>query len=91
MGTTSAAKGVLSKTVELPVSAGQVVVTARIVVPATTTLFKPGQSYNYACALNAITSEPKAGSGWQPFGPKKEGTSLNVSPTPLPITGSFVW
>lgn len=91
MGTTSAANGVLYKTVELPVSAGQVDATARVVVPVTTTLFKPGQSLNYACALNALSSEPKAGSGWQPFDPKAKVTSLNVSPTPLPITGKFVW
>jgi hypothetical protein len=92
MGTTSAAKGVLFKTVELPVSAGQVVVTARVVVSVpTTSQFKPGESLLYECALTASSSEPGVGSGWKPFDPKAKGTSLNVSPTPLPITGSFVW
>ena len=91
IGTTSGATGVLYKMVELPVSAGQVDTTAHVVVTVPSTPdFKPGQSLMYQCALTALSSEPGVGSGWQPFDPKN-GTSFNVSPTPLPITGSFVW
>ncbi len=91
IGTTSGATGVLYKRVELPVSAGQVVTTVPVVVTVpSTTDFKPEQSLMYQCALTALSSEPGVGSGWQPFDPKN-GTSFNVSPTPLPITGKFVW
>lgn len=91
VGTTSSAKGVLYKRVELPVSAGQVVTTVPVVVTVPSTPdFKPGQSLMYQCALTAFSSEPGVGSGWKPFDPKN-GTSFNVSPTPLPITGKFVW
>jgi hypothetical protein len=61
-----------------------------IAVP-TTPLYKPGQVLTYQCTLSALISDPKAGSGWQPFDPRSSGTSLNVSPTPLPIWGGFVW
>ena len=90
IGTTSSGKDVLSNRVELPVSAGQVVTTARVVIAVPTTpLYKPGQVLNYQCALTALSSDPN-GSGWQPFDPKY-GTSFNVAPTPLPITGTFTW
>lgn len=82
----------LTNRVEVPVSAGQVVTTASVVVAIPSDpIFKPGQSLNYNCALAALSSEPGVGSDWQPFDPKAKGTSLNVSPTPLPITGKFVW
>lgn len=92
MGTTSSGRGVLSNRVELPVSAGQVVETARVViaVPATP-LYKPGQVLNYECDLTALSSDPKAGSGWQPLDQKAAAVSLQVSPTPLPIRDTFTW
>jgi len=92
MGMTSSVRDVLSNRVELPVSAGQVVTTARVVVAVPSTpLYKPKQLLNYECALTALTSEPIAGSGWQPFDMKAKGDSLQVSPMPVPITGSFTW
>lgn len=91
MGTTSSGRGVLSNRVELPVSAGQVVTKAEVVITVPSTpLFKPGQILNYQCDLSALSSEPGVGSGWQPFDPKN-GTSFNVSPTPLPIKSTFPW
>lgn len=85
-------RSLLTNRVEFPVSAGQVVTTASVVVavPAYTE-FKTGQSLNYECALTALSSEPETGGDWQPFDPKVKGDSLHVSPTPLPITGTFVW
>ena len=94
MAPTSAATkgGMLFKTVELPVSACQVVTTAHVVVTVPSTPpFKPGDSMMYECALNALTSEQGAGSGWQQFDSKAKSTSLKVSPTPLPIWRGFVW
>lgn len=82
----------LSNRVEIPVSAGQIDTTVRVViaVPATSR-FKPGQSLNYECTLSALSLDPKAGSGWQPLSQKAINTSLQVSPTPVPITGTFTW
>jgi|SoiMethySBSTD1v2_1073268.scaffolds.fasta_scaffold4509873_1 hypothetical protein len=83
---------VYSNRVEFPVSAGQVVTTAYVVIPAPSSgLLKPGQKLNYECNLTALTSEPGAGSSWQPFDPKSMGDSLHISPTPLPIKSTFTW
>jgi hypothetical protein len=76
-------------TFEVP---GQVVTTAYVVIPAPSSgLLKPGQKLNYECNLTALTSEPGAGSSWQPFDPKSMGDSLHISPTPLPIKSTFTW
>jgi hypothetical protein len=92
MGMTSSGTDVLSNRVELPVSAGQVVTTARVVVAVPSTpLFKPGQILNYQCDLSALSSEPMAGSGWQPLGQKAAAVSLQVSPSPFPIKNTFIW
>jgi len=92
IGITSSSRDVLSNRVELPVSAGQVVTTARVVIAIPTTPpYKPGQVLNYQCALNALSSEPMAGSGWQPLDQKAPVASLQVSPSPVPITGTFTW
>jgi hypothetical protein len=82
----------LSNQVEIPVSAGQIDGTVRVViaVPATPS-FKPGQTLHYECALSALSSEPNAGSGWQSLGTKTMVDSLRVTPSPLPITGTFTW
>jgi hypothetical protein len=92
IGTTSSGKDVLFNRVELPVSAGQVVTTARVViaVPATPP-YKPGQVLNYECALSALSSDPMGGNGWQPLSQKVPVASLQVSPVPVPITGTFTW
>jgi hypothetical protein len=92
IGTTSFGKDVLSNRMEFPVSAGQVVTTARVVIAVPTTpLYKPGQVLNYQCALSALSADPKAGSGWQPLDQKAPVASLQVSPSPLPVTGTFTW
>jgi hypothetical protein len=92
MGTTSSGKDMLSNRVELPVSAGQVVTTARVVIAVPSTpLYKPGTVLNYQCALSALSSEPMAGSSWHPLGEKVPVPSLQVSPVPVPITGTFTW
>ena len=92
IGTTSSGMDVLSNRVELPVSAGQVVTTARVVIAVPTTPpYKPGQVLNYQCTLSALSSDPKAGSGWQPLDQKAAVASLQVSPTPFPIKGTFTW
>jgi hypothetical protein len=92
IGTTSGSTEVLYKKVELPVSAGQVVTTAQVVVTVPSTPdFKPGQSLMYQCALSALSSEPMAGNVWYPLDQKVPVASLQVSPVPVPITGTFTW
>ena len=91
MGMTSQGTDVLSNRVELPVSAGQVVTTARVVIGVPSTpLYKPGQVLNYQCTLTALSTDPKA-SGWKPLDQKAAVPSLQVSPSPLPITDTFIW
>lgn len=91
MGMTSQGTDVLSNRVELPVSAGQVDTTARVVIAVPSTpLYKPKQVLTYHCALTALSSAPKA-SGWIALGGKIPVTSLQVSPVPVPITGIFIW
>ena len=85
-------------TVELPVSAGHLVTTARVVVsitvdkfmdPATGVGQEPtGKSANYQCDIMGFSSR---GGGWQQFTDTSPNTSLRLSPTPAPITGTFVW
>jgi hypothetical protein len=90
-GITSSGSDVLSNRVEFPVSAGQVVTTARVVIAAPATpLYKPGTVLAYECALSGLSSDPMAG-GWQPLGGKVPVASLQVSPVPVPIRGTFTW
>lgn len=90
-GFTSSGIDILSNRVEFPVSAGQVVTTARIVIAAPATpLYKPGEVLTYECALSGLSSDPMAG-GWQPLGGKVPVASLQVSPVPVPIRGTFNW
>lgn len=90
-GITSSGGDILSNRVEFPVSAGQVVTTARVVIAAPATpLYKPGTVLAYECALSALSSDPMAG-GWQPLGGKVPVVSLQVSPVPIPIRGTFTW
>jgi len=85
-------KGVLFKRMEFPVSGGQVVGTLEVVIAVPTTpVYQSGQKLAYQCALTALSSEPKAGSGWQPFSQKAPVASLQVSPVPVPINGTFTW
>jgi len=91
-GTTSSSSGVLFNRVELPVSAGQVVTTARVVIAVPSSPpFKPGTVLNYQCVLSGLSSERGAGSGWYPLDQKAPVASLQVSPVPVPITDTFTW
>lgn len=80
--------------VELPVSAGQLVTTARVIVPITVDNFMDpvtmirqdptGKSAEYQCDLTGFTGV------WQVPTPKNPNP-LRLSPAPTPITGKFVW
>lgn len=87
--------------IELPVSAGQLVTTARVVVPITADKFMDpvtmikqdptGKSVDYQCDIMGFSTK---GGGWQQFVDptrKSSNTSLQLSPLPAPITGTFNW
>ncbi len=80
--------------VELPVSAGQIVTTARVIVPVTMTQFQyqdpAGKTANYHCELSGFSTKATGG-GWQPFTDTSTNTSFRISPTPASLTGTFVW
>jgi hypothetical protein len=92
----------LAARLELPVAAGQLVTTARVVVPVPTNAFTDptyavtsgpsGQTANYQCGLMGFSALPTTnGGGWSRFTADNPNESFRLSPTPLPITGSFVW
>lgn len=81
---------VLGSRVELPVTYGRAVTTASVVVSVPADHYKAGQSVSYSCSLTAFVASPEY-SGWEPFGKSSRAGPLDVSPVPLPITGSFVW
>ncbi len=84
--------------VELPVSAGQLVTTARVVIPVTVNSFMDpltampkdptGKSADYQCDIMGFSTKVGV---WQPFDQKGPVASLQVSPSPVPITGTFPW
>jgi hypothetical protein len=77
--------------IEIPVTAGQVVKPASVLVSVPSDQFKPGQSIDYDCSLSAFVAESAKYEGWYPFGTSTPQGSLKVSPIPSPLTGSFMW
>jgi hypothetical protein len=92
----------LGAQLELPVAAGQLVTTARVVVPVPTTAFidptmtitnePTGQPATYQCSLSGFSVLPTTyGGGWNLFTADSPNESFKLTPAPSPITGSFVW
>lgn len=92
----------LSAQLELPVSAGQLVTTARVVVPVPTTAFTDptmaitsgptGKPASYQCSLSGFSTLPtNYGGGWHQFSADSTNPAFRLSPTPASLTGSFVW
>jgi hypothetical protein len=90
----------LGAQIELPVSAGQLVTTARVIVPVaarrftdeTTGIYSDpaGKTANYHCVLMGFSSKRTPG-GWNQFTDNNTNASFGLSPTPSSITGNFVW
>jgi len=92
----------LSAQLELPVSAGQLVTTARVVVPVSTTAFMDpkmvitneptGKPASYQCSLSGFSTLPtNNGGGWKQFSADSANPAFRLTPTPPSITGNFVW
>lgn len=83
--------------VEEQVSAGQLDKTVSVVIPVTAEKFgvnakdPTGRSATYQCDIMGFSSK---GGGWQQFVEptgKSSNTSLQLSPVPVPIAGTFTW
>lgn len=92
----------LNTQLELPVAAGQLVTTAHVVVSVPTTAFTDptgaitgsptGKPATYQCSLSGFSMLPTTkGGGWNPFSADSTNPAFRLTPTPSPITGSFVW
>lgn len=87
---------------ELPVASGQVVTTARVVVPIAPTAFMDptyaitnspnGQPATYQCILSGFSALPSTNSGgWNVFSAESTNPAFRLTPTPDAIQGSFDW
>lgn len=92
----------LQAQLELPVAAGQLVTTARVVVSVPSTAFTDptmvitgsptGKPASYQCSLSGFSMLPATnGGGWKVFDAASTNPSFRLTPTPLPIEGTFAW
>lgn len=92
---------IISAQVELPVSAGQLVTTARVTVPITADNFvdpvtmirqdPTGKSAEYQCDLRGFTGVWQVFTGVSQVPNEKNPNPIRLSPAPVPITGTFTW
>lgn len=92
----------LQAQLELPVAAGQLVTTARVVVSVPSTAFTDptmaitgsptGKPASYQCSLSGFSMLPASnGGGWNTFSAESTNMAFRLTPTPSAIAGSFVW
>ena len=92
----------LQTQLELPVAAGQLVTTARVVVAVPSTAFTDptgaitgsptGKPATYQCSLSGFSALPSTyGGGWNVFSADSTNQAFHLTPTPSPISGNFVW
>ena len=80
--------GKLFKQEELPVSGGQLVTTATVVV-AVSGLYNPvGKVAGYECRLSGFSTSLQR---WDVFSETQTVPAFRLSPTPGVLQGSFVW
>ena len=98
LGRLSDPRATLSANQEVGVTAGQVVSELQVTVAVDpyAVPFKQGDTLNYECTLSGLvvnndgTGEGPRVTGWVRLDSRPEA-SVAVSPSPAPITGSFVW
>jgi hypothetical protein len=78
----------LQAQVEVPVTAGQVDTTVRVDVVATNLDTPAGKSATYVCALSGYSTARQT---WDVFSDTHALPAFRLSPTPAPLSGSFVW
>lgn len=93
-------EGRIGGNVVLDVVRGRLVTTANVVVPVQTTDYQvlTGKTANYQCMITAYSAGIRElrGSegypaGWGYLDANSTNPAFRFSPTPQPITGSFVW
>jgi len=83
------AANVVSAFVEIPVSGGQVVTTATVVVPVSRLDTSNGKtSATYRCIMWGFS---QTGQDWDTFDEMAPRPIYRLSPTPANITGTFTW
>ena len=94
------AQGRFSGHVVLDIVRGRLVTMANVVVPVQTTDYQilTGKTANYQCMITAYSAGIRVarGSGGSPAGwgfldANSTNPAFRFSPTPQPLTGSFVW
>jgi hypothetical protein len=78
----------LSNRIEVPVTGGRLVTTAKIVFSPQTLVDPTGKSANYQCDLIGFSNSQQ---NWSPFSDSAPIAAFRLSPTPAPLAGSFVW
>jgi len=74
--------------VNLPVSGGQVVTTATVVVTLDLTDNAAGTAATFKCYLSGFSGSLQ---NYDSFSETQANPAFRVTPTPLALTGSFVW
>ncbi|MDH4152375.1 MAG: hypothetical protein OEV01_01180 [Nitrospira sp.] len=92
---------IIGAQVELPVLAGQLVTTARVIVPITADDFvdpvtmirqdPTGKSAKYQCDLWGFTGVWQVFTGFSQVPDEKNPNPIRLSPAPAPISGTFTW
>jgi hypothetical protein len=87
-GATGKAGGKLSKQEEFPVSGGQLVTTAVVIVPVSGLDNPIGKTANYECLISGFSTSLQQ---WSRFEEASTTPAFKLSPTPPQMTGSFIW
>jgi hypothetical protein len=81
--------GKLANQIELPVTRGQLVTTARIVIATAGALNDPiGKSATYDCSILGFSQSQQS---WNRFEENSGIPAFRLTPTPARLTGSFTW
>lgn len=87
-GKSSGTAGQLYKQEEFPVTGGQLVTTAVVVVPVSGLDNPIGKTATYECLITGFSTSLQR---WDSFAEAQTNAVFRLSPTPPPMTGSFVW
>lgn len=74
--------------IELPVTGGQLVTTAKVVVPVSGLDNPIGKTANYKCSITGYSASLQR---WNWFSEADPTPAFRLMPTPERFTGSFVW
>ena len=74
---------------EYPVTGGQLVMTANVVVPVSNLVDPTGKTASYTCEVSGFSTQAQQ---WGKFDPQQTILALRLSPAPpSTLSGSFTW